>query len=51
MTDQDRREYELVKAQVSHMLKHSKTEFWKVGVVTLTVGAIAGGLIVKLIGG
>ncbi|MCZ4262917.1 hypothetical protein O4G76_18980 [Limimaricola sp. G21655-S1] len=51
MTDQDRQEYELVKAQVSLMLKHSKTEFWKVGVVTLAAGAIAGSLFVKLIGG
>ena len=46
-----REEYELqmVKAQVSLVLKQSRTEFWKVGIAAIVAGAVIGGFIVQVI--
>lgn len=47
MTDKDTYEIELIKAQTALALKHSQTEFWKVGVAVLIAGAAIGGALVQ----
>ena len=46
-----REEYELalIKAQVSLVVKQSRTEFWKVGIAAVVGGAVVGGLIVQIV--
>lgn len=49
MTDKDLFEIELIKAQTALALKQARTEFWKVGVAFLAVGAAIGGVIARVL--
>lgn len=49
MTDKDIYEIELIKAQTALALKHTQTEFWKIGVACVVAGAALGGVFVQLL--